>query len=49
MTWQQFFDWLSPFIWGFLIGYLWFPVYKILKKIWYEVKLAQQEWKKSRG
>lgn len=49
MTWQSFIDWLNPFIWGFAIGYLWFPVYQLLKKIWHEAKLAKHEWKKPRG
>lgn len=31
---------------GFLVGYLWYPTWKIAKKVWYEAKLASQEWKK---
>lgn len=49
MTWQTIVDWVSPFFYGFAAGYFWFPVYKIIKKIWHEAKLAKQEWKKPRG
>jgi len=38
--------WLEPFIWGILVGYLWFPVWKIAKKIYHEAKYAKEHWRK---
>jgi hypothetical protein len=34
-------DW---FVIGLLTGYIWFPAWAILKKIWVEAKKAKQEW-----
>jgi hypothetical protein len=40
MEWGKF-DW---FILGLLIGYLWFPIWNICKKVWSEAKIASREW-----
>jgi hypothetical protein len=40
---------LEPFVWGVVVGYFWFPLWKILKKIWAEAKLASKEWKDPNG
>lgn len=34
----------APFVYGFAVGYLAYPVWNILKKIWTEAKKAQKEW-----
>ena len=39
-------DLFSYFVLGFAAGYIWHPVWIIVKKIWSEAKKAQQEWKK---
>jgi predicted PurR-regulated permease PerM len=49
MNWQEFKDWLDPFLWGVIIGYLWNPVWQILKKIWHEARIAKEEWRKPNG
>ena len=46
---QHFIDALAPFIYGFIVGFFWYPVWKILKKIWSEAKLASSEWSKTDG
>jgi hypothetical protein len=38
--------WLEPFIYGILVGYLWFPVWQLLKKIYHEAKYARDNWSK---
>lgn len=45
MTWQQFVDWLNPFIYGLVIGYAWNPIWKIIKKVWHEAKIAKEQWR----
>lgn len=44
---NDFFEALGPFLWGVAIGYFAYPVWGIFKKIWYEAKVAQNEWRKS--
>jgi hypothetical protein len=34
--------WLA---WGFAAGYFWNPVWEILKKIYSEARIAQNEWR----
>ena len=29
---------------GFAMGYLWHPIWTLLKKIWSEAKKAREEW-----
>jgi hypothetical protein len=36
--------WLEPFVWGLLIGYFWYPIWKIAKKIASEACKAKEEW-----
>lgn len=36
---------LSPFIYGFAFGYFAYPIWKILKKVWQEAKLAKEQWR----
>lgn len=49
MTWSMFVAWIEPFIWGFAIGFFWYPCWQIAKKIWHEAKLAKQEWRHPNG
>ena len=37
-------DALGPFAWGFALGYFWYPLWSIAKKIWMEAKKAREEW-----
>ena len=46
MTWHDFQLALSYFIIGAVVGYVWNPVWAILKKIWHEAKVAKNEWRK---
>lgn len=41
MTWVEAINW---FAWGFVMGYAWNPVWRILKKIYSEAKKAREEW-----
>jgi len=34
----------SSFVLGFAAGYVWNPVWALLKKIWSEAKKAREEW-----
>lgn len=49
MSWENLASGAGTFIWGFAMGYFWFPVFRILKRIWREAKLAQQQWKNPHG
>lgn len=40
-------DAVSYFIYGAALGYLWHPVWAIIKKIWHEAKVTRDEWRKS--
>lgn len=40
----EFLNALGPFIYGFAFGYLWHPVWTIIKKIVEEAKKAREEW-----
>ena len=37
-------DLFSYFVLGFAAGYIWNPVWAIIKKIWSEAKKAREEW-----
>ena len=43
---SEFLNALGVFTYGFVLGYLWNPIWKILTKIWTEAKLAKNEWRK---
>ena len=49
MTWQAIKDWLDPFIWGLVVGYVWHPAWQLLKKIVSEAQKARAEWRKPNG
>jgi len=36
--------WFEPFAWGFMIGYFWYPLWSIAKKIVNEAKKAKEQW-----
>lgn len=38
-------DW---FVLGLLVGYFWYPIWTIAKKIVHEAKVAKDEWRKPR-
>ena len=40
---------LELFVYGFIAGYVWHPIWKISKEIWHEAKIAKEEWKKPNG
>ena len=42
MTWLET---LNIFVMGFALGYIWFPVWIIAKKIISEAQKARKEWK----
>lgn len=41
---KEFLDALGPFIYGFAIGYFWYPLWKLGKKIVSEAHKARKEW-----
>lgn len=47
MNWEDIKLALNYLIIGASIGYFWHPIWAILKKIWHEAKVAQNEWRKS--
>lgn len=46
---QDFINDIGPFSWGFAAGFLWYPIWKILKKIYSEAKQASKEWRNPSG
>lgn len=40
----EFMQALGPFAWGFVVGYFWYPLWELGKKIWAEAKKAKEEW-----
>ena len=40
---------LGPFVWGFALGYFWYPLWELSKKIVSEAKKAKKEWRKPNG
>ena len=40
----EFKEWFEPFSWGFVLGYFWYPVWELGKKIISEAKKAKEEW-----
>ena len=46
---NDFFNALTPFAYGFVIGYFWHPIWTLGKKIYQEAKLAKQEWRNPNG
>lgn len=49
MTWQVIKEWLDPFLWGFIIGFCWMPIWSLAKKIWAEAKIASATWRNPSG
>lgn len=41
---ETFKAWFEPFAWGLVIGYFWYPMWTIGKKIVSEAKKAREEW-----
>ena len=41
---KEFVDFVEPFIYGLAVGYIWNPIWQVLKKIWSEAKKARKEW-----
>jgi hypothetical protein len=41
---SAFLDALGPFAWGFAIGYFWYPLWQLGKKIVSEAKKAKEQW-----
>ena len=40
---------LGPFVYGFVLGFFWHPVWTLCKKIYQEARLAKQQWRGSNG
>jgi len=40
---------MGPFVWGFVLGYFWHPVWTLCKRIVEEAKLARKEWRNHDG
>ena len=40
---------LAPFVYGFVLGYFWHPIWIICKRIYEEAKLAKQQWRNPDG
>ena len=40
----EFMQALGPFIYGFVVGYFWYPLWELGKKIVSEAKKAREEW-----
>jgi hypothetical protein len=40
---------LGPFVYGFVLGYFWYPLWTVGKKIVQEARKAKQEWSKPNG
>ena len=40
---------LAPFVWGFVLGYFWHPIWIICKRIYEEAKLAKHQWRNPNG
>lgn len=38
-------DWITPFIYGFIAGWIANPFWRLLTKIVNEAKIAKQEWR----
>jgi len=41
---NDFLNALGPFVYGFVLGYFWHPIWELSKKIWSEAKKAREEW-----
>lgn len=46
---QVFLNFIEPFIYGCILGFVWYPTLKLSRKIWAEAKKAQHEWSNPRG
>jgi hypothetical protein len=42
---NEFLQALGPFAWGFAVGYFWYPLWQLGKRIVEEARLARQEWR----
>jgi hypothetical protein len=40
----EFLNSIAPYIYGFMAGWIWYPLWQALKKIYSEAKKAQKEW-----
>jgi hypothetical protein len=49
MNWEMVQTALNYFVLGAVVGYFGQPVWNILKKIWYEAKVARNEWQNPRS
>jgi hypothetical protein len=41
---SEFLDALGPFVCGFVLGYFWYPMWELGKKIVSEAKKAKEQW-----
>lgn len=49
MTVDEFRSWIDPFIWGFFIGFVAVPIWRALKEVWHQAKIAKHEWRNPGG
>ena len=40
---------LGPFVWGFVVGYFWYPLWTLCKRIVEEAQLVRKEWRNPNG
>lgn len=45
---NDFLNALGPFAYGFALGYFWYPLWNLAKKIVHEAKEARHEWRNSK-
>lgn len=45
---MSFIDYIGPFVYGFILGYFWNPVWTLGKKIVSEARIAKEEWRNPR-
>ena len=40
---------LTPFVYGFIVGFCWNPICTLTRRIYEEAKLAKQQWRNPDG
>ena len=40
---------LGPFAWGFAVGYFWYPLWRLGKRIVEEAQAVRKEWRNPNG
>ena len=40
---------LAPFVYGFIVGFFWNPIFTLARRIYEEAKLARKQWSNPNG